>query len=309
MSGSRENTLDYLLAFAVLAAYGSFGVFVRWTGLEGHEQYLVFWRVLFGLVFGLGFVLVTGRWRELVPRHYILLLVASGVMWTFQSIATVKAIDLLPVSDALFIIYLAPVLIAVLAPLFLKEKLEKTTIVALAIALAGLAVIAFVQDQGAKPVNLAGVGYAVLSAVGYAALVIALKKMREKMPAITIFVCQSAVICLTLLPFAGFHLPPITAKGWGSLLVLGFFHSGVLALTYTYVAQKVKAQHLGVISYIDPVSSTFFAFILLSENPGWSIYVGGPLIIAAGLIVILRSRLFGKEPGEELADFPPEGGL
>ena len=299
MTDSRGSIFEYSLAFLTLAAYGSFSVFVRWSGLKGSEQYLVFWRVLFGISFTLAFVAMTGRFRELVPRDYRLLLVISGFIFAFQGIATTKAINMLPVSDAIFIIYLSPVLVAVMAPVFLKEKLEGTTIVALLIAVGGLAIISFTgRGGGGGAINYTGVGYAALAAVGYAVLVIMLKKMREKMPTVTIIIWQDLVMLLTLLPFVGFHLPPgIDAKGWGCLLVIGFFHSSVLALVYVYVAKKVKAQHLGVISYADPVFSTIFAFVFLGENPGWPTCVGGALIIAAGIMVVLKGGLFEAEPG------------
>jgi drug/metabolite transporter (DMT)-like permease len=294
---SNNTKLYYVLAFGVLAAYGSYGVFVRWTGLEGSEQYIVFWRTIIGIVPIALVIVFSGKLHQLNARGHYLLLAASGAVVALQSYSGSKAINLLSVSDALFIIYLAPVLVAVFAPLILKEKLERSTIMALAIALGGLAFISFAgRGAGSKQLNLEGMGFAVLSAFSYAALILTLKILRESVPALIVYFYQSIVILLVMLPFVWSGVPAVTNKGWASLLVLGLFHSAFLGMAYITVVKRVKAQHMGVLSYIDPVSSTLFAWALLGETPGWQNFVGGALIIAAGCIVLFR----GAPSPEEL---------
>lgn len=293
MNGSHGGArIYYLLAFLVLALYGSYGVFVRWTGLEGQEQYIVFWRTLIGLLPVALVILFTGRLRELKIKGHYFLLAASGVVVAVQSYSSSRAINLLPVSDALFIIYLAPVLVAAFAPIVLKEKLERSTLLALAIALGGLALISFTGRGGAaKPLDLEGVCFAVLAAFSYASLILVLKILREHVPALTIYFYESVVILLVMLPFTRFRAPRVTSGGWASLVVLGLVFSSFLGMSYITIVKRVKAQHMGVLSYIDPVSSTLFAWALLGEVPGWQNFAGGALIIAAGLIVLFQGAV------------------
>ena len=152
MQESGSNRLAYILAVLLMAAYGSYGVFVRWTGITGKEQYIVFWRTLVGLVFIAALILVTRNLKQLRIRDHYVLLIASGVSVALQFYASSKAINLLPVSDAMFIIYLAPVLVAAFAPFVLGEKLEGWTVVALSVALGGLALISFTQRSAFSPV-------------------------------------------------------------------------------------------------------------------------------------------------------------
>lgn len=287
---SRDSRFYYALAFLVLAAYGSYGVFVRWTGMAGQEQYIVFWRTLIGLLPIALVIVIAGKLGELKVKGHYALLAFSGAMVALQAYSGSKSINLLPVSDALFIIYLAPVLVAISAPLVLKEKLERSTVLALAIALGGLAVISFAgHGTGSKPLDLKGVGFAVLAAVSYAAMILTLKILRECIPALTIYFYQSIVILLVMLPFSVSHMPHLTARGWASMVALGLVFSAFLGMAYITIVKRVKAQHMGVLSYIDPVSSTLFAWALLGETPGWQNFVGGALIIAAGMIVLFAS--------------------
>jgi drug/metabolite transporter (DMT)-like permease len=297
MSEDSQNTkLYYALAFGVLAAYGSYGVFVRWTGLAGQEQYIVFWRTIIGIVPIAAVIIFSGKLRGLNARGHYLLLAASGAMVALQSYSGSKAIDLLPVSDALFIIYLAPVLVAVFAPPVLKEKLERGTLAALAIALGGLVLISLAGRGGASSrLNWRGITFAVLAAFSYAALILVLKILRESVPALIVYFYESVVILLVMLPFTGYRMPALTGKGWASMVVLGVFHSAFLGMAYITIVKRVKAQHMGVLSYIDPVSSTLFAWALLGETPGWQNFAGGALIIAAGCIVLFRGAPYPEE--------------
>ncbi len=60
----------------------------------------------------------------------------------------------------------------------------------------------------------------------------------------------------------------------------------------------MKAQHLGIISYVEPVSTIFYGWFLLSETPGWQDLLGGLLIVLAGLIIFLKpSREAGGTEG------------
>ena len=290
MTSSKDNRLYYFLAFLTLAAYGSYGVFVRWSGLEGEEQYLVLYRTAIGLVPVVIAIILTGRLGELVLRKRRLLLAASGLVIALQSFAGSRAINLLPVSDALFIIYLAPVLVAAFAPLVLREKMERNTVVALAVALAGLAVISFAGRGGSvKPLDLTGVGYALLAAFSYAALILVLKLLREDIPPLTIYFYQAVVALLVRLPFTGFRPPELTGGNWAYGVVRGLVFTAFLGMTYITLLKRVKAQHMGVLAYVDPVSATFFAWALLGETPGWQNFVGGAMIIAAGIVVMLTA--------------------
>jgi drug/metabolite transporter (DMT)-like permease len=115
-----------------------------------------------------------------------------------------------------------------------------------------------------------------------------LKKLREDTPTLTITFYQTATGVILIAPLMPFQHYAITARGWASLAVLGIVHVGIAGLLYVYAARKVKAQHLGIISYIEPVSTIFYGWLLLSETPGWQDLLGGLLIVVAGLVIFLR---------------------
>ncbi len=289
----REKGLlaDYLLVLLSALLWGSAGVFVRRIGLQGQEMVVVFWRMAIGTGFASALILATRDLSALNPGRHPLLLLASGMLLAFHWTVYFKSIHLLPVSTAVFLAYLSPVLVALSAPLFLGEKLERRTPAALALAVAGVAFLSWGgRGDIARPVRLQGLFLGLLTAASYAALVLMLKRLREDTKTLTVTFFQSAVGTVALMPLMPFQSYSLTRGGWAYLAVLGTVLTGLSGIIYVHAARRVKAQHLGMISYAEPLSSVFYGWIFLSEDPGWGSLAGGLLITAAGLLVFTEKE-------------------
>ena len=287
----------YLGVALAAVCWGSVGVLVRWSGMEGHEPQLVLLRSALAAAFFCGTALLSGRGHQLRPGRKPALLFASGLLLTFHWVVFFKAINSLALGQAVFITYLAPVLVAALAPLLLRERLEGITVTALLLALAGLFLFTLTAS-GEGRLRPEGLAFALLAALSYALLLIILKRLREEVHTLTIAFYQSLVNVVVLLPFVGFRPFPATGVNWPSVLVLGLFHTGLVGLLYINAVKGVKAQHVGVISYLEPLSAYIFGWLALGEGLGWSDLLGGMLILAGGLLVILyrTSAAVGPPP-------------
>ena len=283
-----SGKLEYLMIAGAAVLWGTVGVFLRWVDLPGQEYFVVFMRATISLCF-LTVVIYAGKKQDQLHlgRHPFLLLF-SGALLTFHWVVFLKALNNLSIGDAEFITYLAPVLVALLAPLLLKEKLEGTTVLALLLALGGMFLISLTGQTAEASLNGTGIIYALTAAVSYAFLLIILKRLREDTPTLTITFYQTAVNAALLFPFCAFRYFPVSTRGWASLLILGTVHTALAGLVYVYAVKKVKAQHVGIIAYLEPLSAVVFGLIFLGEQPGWQDLVGGLLIIAAGVIVLRR---------------------
>ena len=281
--------LQYALVCLAPIVWGASGVFVRWTHLAGHEQVLVFWRSCFAVGFYSLVIMAMRRTRDFRPGRQAPLLVASGLLTAAFAMCVFKAYDMLPIGVATFILYLFPVLIAVMAPFLLKEKTERSTMMCLAIALVGTGILSWGQVGGAASSSARGLAFAFGSAVFWALLMIAWKKLRETLSPLTIGVWTNAVAAVTVAAFAIPSTAMITPKAWAAIAVFGTVSFGGATLTYLYALKRVKAQDAALLSYIEPVSAMVLGFAVLGETPNWQDLVGAVLIIAAG-VLLLRMR-------------------
>jgi len=292
--------VDYLLIAGAAALWGSVGVFLRWINLPGREHFVVFIRSMISVGFLAAVIAASGRMEDFRLGGHPLLLLASGALLTLHWVLFLKALNNLPIGDAEFITYLAPVLVALLAPLVLKERLEGITLLALALALVGMGLISLTGQEVGTGSPAAGTGYALASAVSYALLLFILKFLREDTPALTVTFYQTAVNAAILFPFCAFRDFKITPGGWASLLVLGLVHTGLAGLVYVFAVRRVKAQHVGIIAYLEPASAMLYGLLFLGESLGWQDLAGGALIIAAGAMVIRRAWSSDRPPQRPL---------
>jgi drug/metabolite transporter (DMT)-like permease len=283
---ARTSLFPYLLICVAPVLWGLSGVLVRWAALPGKEYIIIFWRSSFALAFFAVAILIARDVRLFRPGSSPVLLVSSGLATAAYTICAFKAYNLVAIGRATFIIYLAPVFVALLAPLALKEKLERSTILCLAIALAGTGLLSWGQTGGSRHSRLEGALLALAGAVCWAVLMLLWKKLRETHSPLTIGLWTNGVCAIAYAPFAIPRTGVITAKGWASIAVFGIVVIGAAGLIFMYALKRVKAQDAGLLSYIEPVSAMLLGLALLGEVPHWQDFVGAVLIIAAGVLLL-----------------------
>ena len=183
-----------------------------------------------------------------------------------------------------FVVFLAPIGIAVVAPRALGERLTPRTIVALAVAVAGFALVTGPALDGASAV---GVGYAALSAATLVVLVVVSKPLAESLGGFRlarIELAGAGVVLLPVLVTTGWG--GTTARQWSALLVLGFVHTGIGIAVYLDALAKVPATSVGILGYLEPVGVVVFSWLFLAVAPAVTTVAGGALIVLAGALVL-----------------------
>jgi drug/metabolite transporter (DMT)-like permease len=268
---------------------------------------IVFWRIgLSVLVCGVG-VVVCGRTDLLQIGKTWRWTLLLGPMLALLWFCTVEAMKLSSVAVAVLATYTAPVFLALFAPLFLPEKVSRAVLVALPIAIGGLALIAFASSDGGRVRPLAivvGISGALVSAF----LVIAQKHVVSGVNPIgfSFWIDIFAVIALLpVLPFAGRVMP--SAGELGYLAILGVVFTLLSGLVWLTLLRHVTAQAMGFFSYIEPVSASLLAWLLLGQKLGTPVLVGGALVLVAGFIVVLMEPAEMPHAEVEVAGLPQPG--
>lgn len=274
------------LAVAGLSA--SFGfVSIIVGGVDLDAPVLVFYRCLFAVP-AIALALVVTR-RLFVLRHRLtvraalLLGTTLGAHW-FMFFETIK---LSSVAFALLAAYVAPILVALLAPVVLPERRSPVALVALIPAAAGLALVALAggEEVGVGPLALAtGLG----TALTYAALVIGTKGISARVSAggLTFWNYTFSGLVMVPLLFGAERVVP-SADEIGYVILLGVVFTALSGYLYIWLIRKVTAQTMGVVAYLEVVSGALLAWAVLGEALTWQVVVGGLLIILGGLAVVV----------------------
>ena len=270
---------------AISLAWGTVGVIVKEVDLPAVAIVQV--RTALAVpTLGL-FLLVARRWLPGTPfrRRTLVRAVCGGVLVAAHWVCFFAAFKRAPVGTVLLITFLAPVLIAVAAPVLLGERVDRRTIAGLVLGLAGSALV--VGGPGGSGTTTAGLVLAFLAAVSYAGLVLMLKPVAETHGGVRVALVEMAVATVVLVPFtltSGATAPP--AEDWALLAVLGVVLTGAFLGIYYSCLARVPATEAGVLSYLEPAAGVVFGWWLLGEPLTVGTVAGGILIVVAGVLVL-----------------------
>ena len=214
-------------------------------------------------------------------RRDIAILFISGAVMGFNWVFLFEAYKYTTVSMATVSYYCAPVIITVLSPLVLGEKLTVARIAGIAAAMAGMFMITGSLSGGSQP--LKGVLFGLLAALFYACVTILNKQLKGGFTGIQITIVQLFAAGIVVAPYAvinheGAWVMPQGA-GLVCLIIVGVVHTGIVLHLYFSSMQILPGQSVAMCSYIDPVSSLLIAAIALGERMSVIQIIGAFLII------------------------------
>ena len=197
------------------------------------------------------------------------------------------SISVLPLAEALTLSFLAPVFVALLGGLLLKEALGKRIIQALGFGLAGMLVMVWPRLQGNVTSAELGVAAALFSAVTYAFNLILLRRIAQKEhPAIIVlFQNGGPALCLAIPALLAFV--PMTSADLGAYALAGVLAvAGHLMLTSAFA--RAPASRLAPIEYTALIWASLLGYLMFGEVPLITTYLGALLIVAGAIAVSRR---------------------
>jgi len=234
-------------------------------------------------------VLLSGGFdkKALLAEKYWLLLggTALGLNW----VALFEAYRMLNISLATLIYYAGPMLILLFSPLLFKEKLTGRKLLSVCIVAVGLVGISG-SILGGK-MSLSGLIFAAASAILYASVIVLNKKIFKTKGLQTAALELDIAFFVVLFYVAvtcGFS--PILSTDLPYVAIMGLVNTGLAYLLYFSSVQKLPAQSVALISYVDPVLALIFSALILCENMTVVQIVGAVLIIGGAILGEIKER-------------------
>ncbi len=181
---------------------------------------------------------------------------------------------------------LIPVGVAMAAVIVLQEKLSKTRVTGIALAVLGVALIVVAgKSDGESPNPLLGAVLMLFSVVAWSIYTVQVKRLAEVEPTVLLTAIAS-VGTLIQIPLVVFELArrpeplDITTQGWASVIFLGAIASGLGLLVYNRALRLLDASLVGTYINLVPIIGVVSAVVFLGEAlEGWQI-VGSVLALA-----------------------------
>jgi len=292
------------LVVAVCAA-STASLFIRYAQAYAPSLSIAAWRLSLATAILLPFAWTRHRQELLrIPRVEVGLIAFSGVCLAIHFATWISSLAYTSVASSVVLVSIAPLFVALLSPLVLRERVTLPVAAGIGLAFAGTLVIA-VQDACASPGGaltcppvetllsgrairgdlLALAGAATIA--GYMMIGRRLRAHIALVPYITLSYGFAAVSLLALAlvarqPLVGFAAP---AYGWFALLAL--VPQLIAHSTYNWALKWLPAAFVSISLLGEPVGSTALALVFLNETPS-VLKLAGAAFILAGLVLATR---------------------
>lgn len=223
---------------------------------------------------------ITPKWKWYVVR---------SLSQAASSFMAITALSTIPLSDFYGIIFLTPMATALMAALFLSEKIGIWRCGAIAFGFIGVLVIAGPSFQNHN------IGYLfALGSVCCATLsAICIRRIGpEIVPARFVFFpfMISMLIYVPLILHHGFNIPQTALD---ATLLFSFGPIAVIGIL-AYSAAFSRAREIAVVApfhYTQMIWGSLFGFVFFHHVPAFTTFIGSAIIVTAGIVIIWREHL------------------
>lgn len=279
----------YALAALAAAAYGTNPAFAIPLYEQGmNPNSVLFFRYLFGIPL-IALVMAARGVPFRLSREEIGPTAILGILMAFSSLALFESYKYINSGIASTLLFVYPVMVAVMMIFFFHEKMRMSVVLCLVIMSVGL--ILLMKPQGEITLSPFGCLLVMVSALTYALYIIFVNvsKVIKAIPTskllFYVLACGSAVY-LAMMPLGNELTMPTKESGWLNLTALAVIPT-LLSLTCTTKAiQLIGSTPTAILGALEPVSAVLLSVTVLGQSLTTRDIAGGILIIIATTIVI-----------------------
>lgn len=287
---SRNTARLLVVAAAVLWStsgfFGKLPLFDSWPD-EIRGLLLAFWRALFAGV------LILPAVRRVSWKWPMLPMVASFASMNFLYLT---AISLTTGANAIWLQSTAPWWVFLIGAYVMREPVSRRDLIPLACGVVGVSMILVfeyfaLETEGRHALSQWGVLCGLLSAFGYAGVVLLLRKLRGEDSAWLVAVNHLGT-ALLLLPFVLYWATWPTGTQLFVLAAFGFFQMALPYLLFGWGLRRITGTEATAIGLLEPTLLPLWAYLTRGEQPAWWT-ISGAAIILAGLVMrymLVRER-------------------
>jgi drug/metabolite transporter (DMT)-like permease len=288
--------------FAVSTA----SLFIRNAQNEVPSLVIAAYRLLLAAIFT-GLFVRLKDYKEIfsLGKKQWILIIFSGLFLALHFAAWISSLEITSVTSSVVLVTTTPIWVALLSPLFLKEKINWKVGIGLVIALSGGVVVIFSKscsisnailtcsmiNNGSNSQNLLGNTLALMGAFAAAGYTMIGRKIRPTMSLIPYTFLVYAIAAIILIIFsclAGFHFSGYTAQSYLWLILLALVPQIIGHTTLNWALGFLPASSVAIALLGEPVGSTILAWLFLKESPTFFEIVGGILILGG---IVLATKL------------------
>lgn len=237
----------------------------------------------------LGVVMIANRKSFAVTRGELTTMASLGALMAVSSLTYYQSFHYMDAGIASTILFVYPVMVAVIMATFFREKVTATTITSIVLALAGIGLL-YRGDAGIS-LSMTGVMLVMVSSLTYAVYIVIVNQSEIRMSIVklTFYVLLICAMCLFAYSFTSsdlhLMLPP-SPRAWFFACWLGLVPTVLSLLFMTIAVHEVGATPTAIMGALEPLTAVAIGVMMFGESLTFRLCVGIVLILAAVLLIV-----------------------
>ena len=283
----------YILGSIAAATYGMnplFALPLYKTGMDPDS--VLFFRYLFAIPL-LG-IMIKARGRTFkIQRKETFPLIIMGLLVALSSLTLFQSYNYMAAGIASTLLFVYPIMVALIMAFAFKEKLELQTIVCMLLALGGIGLL--YKSEDGSTLSLIGTLLVFASALSYAIYIVGINQTTLKNVAtlkVTFYVLLFGLsLFAARLLYSGVLNTPDQWYLWGNLLALAVFPTAISFLCTTSAIQYIGSTPTAILGALEPVTAIIFGITVFGESLTVKESIGLVMIIVAVTLVIAGGNI------------------
>jgi drug/metabolite transporter (DMT)-like permease len=281
---TRDERIGVLQAVAAAGLFSTGAVLIRWAQ-EMSPVEITSLRMLLGGGFVAAAARATGN-RLGLPAADIRRLVPIGLIAAVHFLAFIASLSLTTVAHCLTLVYTAPLIIAALSRVILRERLPRRVLAGMAVGLTGVAVLAGFEPR-VTPEMVLGDLLAVGAAVAFALYSLLGRRERARISLLPYASWVYLTAGVATAPFAvGVFTRPVSGEALASVLALALLPHALGHTLYNAAVRRLHPSIPNLITTQEVTGGILLAWLLLHETPTWNA-LAGVAITLVGVALVL----------------------
>lgn len=250
----------------------------------------------------LGTLLLFKKESMRLQGRQFLSIAGLGVLFVVSSITLFFSFLYMAAGLASTMLFVYPVMVALLMALFFKERVTPITVTSIVLALSGIALL--YKGDGGETLSGVGVSLVMASSLAYAIYIIAVNRLKFKVSSqvLTLYVLAvgtAVIVGMSLV--TGDHIVLLHGlKQWSCALLLAVLPT-VLSLVFIAIAiREIGSTPTAIMGALEPVTALIIGILIFGEAFSLRLAVGIVLILTAVTLIVLGKSLSIKKIGRAM---------
>lgn len=283
----------YILGSIAAASYGMNPLFALPLYKAGMDpDSVLFFRYLFAIPL-LG-IMIKARGRSFkIQRKETFPLIIMGLLVALSSLTLFLSYNYMAAGIASTLLFVYPIMVALIMAMVFKEKLALQTIVCMLLALGGIGLL--YKSEDGSTLSLIGTLLVFASSLSYAIYIVGINQTSLKNVAtlkVTFYVLLFGLsLFVARLLYSGVLNTPDQWYLWANLLALAVFPTAISFLCTTGAIQYIGSTPTAILGALEPVAAIFFGIAVFGESLTVRESFGLVMIIVAVTFVIAGGNI------------------